>query len=163
MAGQPAVPLAKRRPPLGGSGPSARQGRWSFLFTPIPAGGLLVKYSITGIFYCKNTFILGEENAENKKNITLQTFKHRQFVQLKTILYQSVQVTDGLSSIALLSGGGDIFVPHWFVNRIKAYASQNQAIVARPRLNLSEIKSIKSLFVCLKTCFNSTVFISVKE
>ena len=32
----------ERRPPLSGSGPSARQGRWSFLFTPIPAGGLLV-------------------------------------------------------------------------------------------------------------------------
>ena len=28
--------------PLGGSGPSAHQGRWSFLFTPIPAEGLLV-------------------------------------------------------------------------------------------------------------------------
>ena len=32
----------ERRPPLGGSGRSARQGQWSFLFTPIPAGGLLV-------------------------------------------------------------------------------------------------------------------------
>ena len=33
---------AERRPPLSGSGASARQSRKSFPFTPIPAGGLLV-------------------------------------------------------------------------------------------------------------------------
>ena len=46
-----AQPAGERRPPLGGSGPRARQGRWSFLFTPIPAGGLLVKHVVYGAFF----------------------------------------------------------------------------------------------------------------
>ena len=45
-SGQPAVP-AGGISPLSRVGASARQGRRSFRFTPIPAGGLLVKQSVS--------------------------------------------------------------------------------------------------------------------
>ena len=49
-SGQPAVP-ARGTSPLSRAGASARQGRRSFRFTPIPAGGLLVEgYSTYGTY-----------------------------------------------------------------------------------------------------------------
>ena len=90
--------------------------------------------------FADDTFICGEGAVEIKKNMVLQTLQHRQFVRIKKSIVKSIQVAEGLSSIAVLASGGEVFVPHWFVDKIKPYASKDQPVMARPRLDLTEIK-----------------------
>ena len=90
--------------------------------------------------FSDNTFICGEEASENKNTFALQSITHRQFIKQKTAFYKSIQVTEGLSSVALLGGGGEIFVPSWFVDKNRTYTSNNQTTMRRSRLDFSEIK-----------------------
>ena len=64
--------------------------------------------------FSDNTFICGEETSENKNTFALQSITHRQFIKQKTAFYKSIQLAEGLSSVALL-GGGEVFVPSWFL------------------------------------------------